>query len=275
MLYCLGMDYAHISVEVREGVGWLWLDRPEKRNALSPEMWDDIPSAMAALSEDDEVRVVVVAGRGPAFTVGIDLAMLASLSPSGRSQTEGKKGVYREIKRLQQTMTVFAESPKPALAAVHGYCLGAGIDLITACDIRLAAADAVFSVRETRLALVADVGTLQRLPGIIAAGHVAELAYTGKDIGADRAWEIGLVNDVYPDTEALHAAAGALAADIASNSPLAVQGTKAVLRAGAEMTTEQALDHVALWNAAFLHSSDLEEAMTAHSERRPPKFTGT
>lgn len=269
------MGYEHISVEIRDMVGWLWLDRPEKRNALSRDMWDDIPAAVADLSGSEQVRVMVVAGRGPAFTVGIDLAMLSSIVPEGASPADANRGVYREIRRLQRSMSVFAESPQPVIAAIHGYCLGAGLDLITACDIRLAAADAVFSVRETRLGLVADVGTLQRLPDIVPAGHVAALAYTGKDIDAERAQAIGLVNDVYPSTEALHEAAHRLAEEIAANSPLAVQGSKAVLRAGRDLTTEQALDHVALWNAAYLHSNDLSEAMAAFAERRPPRFRGS
>lgn len=270
-----GMGYDHLTLDVRRGVGWLLLDRPEKLNALSADMWADLPEAVAELNGDDEVRAIVVAGRGPAFTVGIDLEMLAFLQPEGRSQTEMKMMVYRDIKRLQATMTALAASPKPVVAAVHGYCLGAGIDLITACDIRLASADATFSVRETRLALVADVGTLQRLPGIVGPGHAAELAYTGRDIDAARADRIGLVNDVHPDREALHEAAQALGEEIAANSPLAVQGCKAVLGAGHDLTVDQALDHVALWNSAFLHSNDLSEALAAHMEHRPPDFTGT
>ncbi len=158
---------------------------------------------------------------------------------------------------------------------MHGYCLGAGIDLITACDIRLAAGDAVFSVRETRLALVADVGTLQRLPRVLGAGPAAELIYTGADVDAGRAERIGLVNQVHPDVDSLHVAAQEMGEAIAANSPLAVQGSKAVLAAGAEMSVEQALDHVALWNAAFLHSNDLSEALAALAEKRLPRFTGT
>lgn len=269
------MGYEHLTVERRDGVGWLWLDRPDKLNALSADMWSDLPVAVGELADDRAVRAVVVAGKGPAFTVGIDLGMLASLQPEGRSQTEIKLRVYQEIKRLQDTMSAFSECPKPVIAAVHGYCLGAGIDLITACDIRLAAQDATFSVRETRLALVADVGTLQRLPEVVSAGHAAELAYTGRDIDAARAEKIGLVNDVYADVDSLHAAAQTMGQEIAANSPLSVQGSKAVLRAGSEMSTDQALDHVALWNAAFLHSNDLMEALTARAEKRPPEFDGT
>jgi enoyl-CoA hydratase len=157
---------------------------------------------------------------------------------------------------------------------VQGACIGGGVDLITACDIRLCSADATFSVRETRIAMVADVGTLQRLPRIVGRGHAADLALTGRDIGADRAREIGLVNDVLSDADALHAAATETAALIAANSPLAVQGTKHVLRACEDRTVDEGLDYVAVWNAAFLVSDDLTEAMTAFFEKRPPTFTG-
>ncbi|HEX7100948.1 MAG TPA: crotonase/enoyl-CoA hydratase family protein [Acidimicrobiia bacterium] len=269
------MGYTHIEIERRDGVGWVWLDRPDKLNALSPDMWEDLPQAVAELAGDDSVRAMVVASRGPAFTVGIDLEMLASLQPSGDSDAAAKQELYRTIRRLQGTMTAVADCRVPVIAAVHGYCLGAGVDLITACDIRLASEDAVFAVRETRLAIVADVGTLQRLPKIIGPGHVADLVYSGRDIDAARAEKIGLVNDVYPTAEALHEAAQSLAAEIAANSPLAVQGAKAVLQAGDALTVDQALEHVALWNSAFLHSNDMAEAIAAHLEKRPPKFTGT
>jgi enoyl-CoA hydratase len=178
------------------------------------------------------------------------------------------------IKRLQGTFNAFADCPKPVIAAIHGYCLGAGIDLITACDIRWSTADATFSVRETRLGLVADVGTMQRLPRIVGPGHVAELVYTGADIGAERALEIGLVSRVLPDEEGLHKEAMDLAEEIASNSPLVVEGAKAVLRAGEGRPIDQALDYMALWNAAFMISDDLHEAILAHAEKRPPRFTG-
>jgi enoyl-CoA hydratase len=269
------MGYVHLELETRIGVGWLWLARPQKHNALSADMWEEIPQALAELTADEEVRAIVVAGRGPSFTVGIDIDMLASLQFQGDSQAEKNMALYRKIRDLQGTMSSFAECAKPVIAAVHGYCLGAGVDLITACDIRLASRDAVFSVRETKLALVADVGTLQRLPSIVGPGHAAELAYTGGDIDADQAERIGLINRVQPDSDALLEAAQRLGESIASNSPLAVQGTKAVLGAGAELSTDRALDHVALWHTAFLHSNDLNEALTSFTERRPPRFTGT
>jgi enoyl-CoA hydratase len=264
-----------LTIERDGNVATLWLDRPDKLNAMNRPFWTDIPAAMQELSGDAEIRSIVIAGRGKAFTVGIDLSLLAEVAaPAGGSDASRKLARYEEIKRMQWTMTSIAACPKPVVAAVHGYCLGAGIDLITACDIRLAAADAIFSVRETRMAMVADVGTVQRLPRLIPAGHVAELVYTGKDIDAERAKEIGLVNDVYPDAEAAVKAATELATEIASNSPLAVQGAKRVLAAEADMPLEEALDHIALYNAAFIESHDIAEAVSAFFEKRPPRFTG-
>lgn len=278
-----------LSVEVADHVATLWLDRPEQRNALGSAFFEDLPRLMGELSEDPEVRVVVIAARGPAFTVGLDLKAMGGLlaGAGGGPRGSGGNGAgapsdagrrlrsRQEISRMQASITAVADCPKPTIAAVHGWCLGGGVDLITACDIRLAAADAVFSVRETRIAIVADLGTLQRLPRILAPGHVAELAYTGRDIDAERALRIGLVNDVTPDTDALHTAARALATQIAANSPLAVQGTKAVLRAGEDRPVADGLEYVAVWNSAFLQSDDLREAMAAFMEKRPASFTGS
>ncbi len=274
----MDLESSVLSLDVEGHVATLWLDRPEKRNAFNLPFWDDIPIAMSQLSADPGVRCVVIAAKGSAFSVGIDLVELGpplvQASSDDRSEAEASKDLYGLVKRFQATMTAVADCPKPVIAAVHGWCIGAGVDLITACDIRLAAQDAAFSVRETRLAMVADVGTLQRLPTIIAPGHVAELAYTGKDIDAGAAHAMGLVNSVYPDKDALLKASRELADEIAENSPLAVQGTKAVLRAGSNSSVEDALDYVALWNAAFLRSADLQEALAAFAEKRPPRFLG-
>jgi enoyl-CoA hydratase len=265
----------HIAIEVTGNVGRLWLDRPAKKNALSADMWTDIPFAVRELAGQAEVRVVIVSGRGDSFTVGIDLAMLMGLRAEGASPADRNMQMYQQVKRLQATMTAFETCPVPVIAAVHGYCLGAGIDLITACDIRLATVDAVLGVRETRMGLIADVGTMQRLPKIIAAGYAAELIYTGSDIDGNEAARIGLVNRCFPDQAALETGATELAEKIAANSPLVVRGLKEVLRAEEGMSTAAALDHIALWNTAFLESNDLGEALTAHLERRPPRYSGT
>ncbi len=281
-------DSPVLSIEQDEHVATVWLDRPEARNAMGMDLWHDLPLAMAAVSGDAEVRAVVIAAKGPHFSVGLDLkAMGSALSGGGSSGGAGEagagspssmaarpRGARTEVLRLQGAITAVARCPKPVIAAVHGYCIGGGVDLIAACDIRVASADAVFSVREAKMAIVADLGSLQRLPSIISAGHLAELAYTAKDISAERAKEIGLVNDVTADAEGVLKAAHALAVEIAANSPIAVQGTKAVLAANEGKTVAEGLDYVATWNAGMLASDDLTEAVTAFMEKRTPKFTG-
>lgn len=268
------MGYEHIEITVDQGVGTLWLNRPEKRNALSEDMWADIPLATSELDEDHDVRVIVLAGRGSSFSVGIDLNMLASLRPEGRSQAEANMKLYREIKRLQWTAGALASARKPVIASIHGHCLGAGLDLVTACDLRVASADAVFSVRETKVGLVADVGSLQRLPTIVGAGATAEMAYTGADFDAGWALENGLINRLAPDHDQLEAVTLELAVQIAANSPIVVAGIKSVLAAADGRTIEEALDYVAQWNSSFLLTSDLMEALTAFMEKRDPDFQG-
>ncbi|HEX7167958.1 MAG TPA: crotonase/enoyl-CoA hydratase family protein [Acidimicrobiales bacterium] len=262
-----------LTVERDGHVATLWLDNPDKRNALGLPFWRDMPGVIDELEDDDDVRAIVIAGRGVCFSAGIDVAFLGGGVGSLAPETGMFKGL-RNIKRLQHAITAVAECSKPTIAAVHGWCVGAGVDLITACDIRVCSSDAKFSVRETKLAIVADVGTLQRLPRIVAAGHVAELALTGKDIDADRAARIGLVNDVYPDAEAVLKGARELAGEIAALSPSAVQGTKHVLRHAADHSVNDGLDYVALWNSSQLPRGDVQEAIAAFMEKRPPQFTG-
>jgi enoyl-CoA hydratase len=266
----------------KEGdIATIWLDRPEARNAMGQDLWRDLPLAVEAVTEDQSVRVVVVAAKGPHFTVGLDLKAMGGLlsgqgesSATSSSQASRARGTRTEVLRLQDSITAVARCPKPVIAAVHGYCIGGGVDLIAACDIRLASADAVFSVREAKMAIVADLGSLQRLPAIISSGHLAELAFTGKDISAQRAKEVGLINDVAADADGVLKAAYELAAEIAANSPIAVQGTKAVLAANEGKTVAEGLDYVATWNAGMLASDDLTEAVVSFMEKRPPKFTG-
>jgi enoyl-CoA hydratase len=269
------MGYDHLEIEHTGHVVTVWLNRPEKLNAMSEDMWVDLPTAMADLDADDSVRAVILAGRGPSFTVGIDIGLLASLQPDGSSPAQINHRLYTQIRRLQLTASCLADSPKPVIAAVHGHCLGAGMDLITACDIRYGSADSVYSIRETRMAIVADVGTLQRLPAIVGAGHTAELAFSGSDIDATRAAEIGLLNRVLPDVTTTQKAASELAGLIAANSPLVVRGIKNILAAGDTRSTADALEYVARWNSTHLLSDDLVEAIAAFMEKRPPEFKGT
>ena len=273
-----------LSVEFDGHVATVWLDRPNARNAMAPPFWAEFPEVIRALGDDPETRVVVIAARGDAFTVGIDLKafgpilMNSGVDPSDpnppSSDVGRRRALYRRIKQMQDTFTSIAECPKPVIAAVHGYCIGAGVDLITACDIRFASRDAIFSVRETKLAMVADVGTLQRLPAIVDPGWLADVVYTGRDFDADEALRHRLVTKCADDADGVRALAIDTAKAIAANSPLAVEGSKAVLRAGEDLSVDAHLDHVALWNAAFIQSNDFAEGAMSFLEKRPPEFTG-
>jgi enoyl-CoA hydratase len=273
--------FDNLTIERDGGVATLWLDRPEKLNALHRALWASIPQAVASLDADPDVRVIVLAGKGKAFCAGIDLmdhapalAKQDSLSGRGESPVGKRRVMYDDIRKYQDTASCFANTNKPVIAAVHGACLGGGIDLITACDLRYASSDAVFSVRETRIAMVADVGTLQRLPRIVGDAAARDLVFTGRDVGAAQALQLGLVNEVLPDAAAAQARAHAVAKEIAANSPLAVQGSKHILGVAERRAIDANLDYVALWNAAFLHSADLAEAMAAFLQKRKPEFRG-
>lgn len=270
-------------LERTEGsVATIWLDRPDARNAMGRAFFAELPGVVAEVSGDPEVRAIVLAARGPHFCAGLDLKEMAWLlatqtagGTSGRSRAARAAALRRSIVELQSAIGAVAACPKPVVAAVHGSCIGGGMDLVTACDIRLASEDAVFSVRETKMAIVADLGTLQRLPRIVGGGHATELALTGRDITARRAKEIGLVTDVLGERDALVAAARQLAHEIASLAPLAVEGTKAVLGANDGRTVAQGLEFVATWNAAMAGSDDVAEAVRAFVERRAPRFGGS
>lgn len=267
-----------LTLEVKDHVATLWLDREEARNAMGSTLWRDLPLAANAISENSSIRVVIIAAKGPHFTVGLDLKEFgggfAGSGPPG-SRASSNAATYKSVRTMQDSVTSIAALAVPVIAAVHGYCIGGGIDLISACDIRLCASNTTFSVRETKVAIVADLGTLQRLPKLVSAGHVAELTFTGKDIDALRAQAIGLVNSIHgDDAQDVMNAAVELANEIAANSPLAVQGTKAVLAANDGRTVDEGLEFVARWNTMYLQSNDLREAMTAFIEKRTPVFSG-
>ncbi|MGO4385842.1 crotonase/enoyl-CoA hydratase family protein [Specibacter sp. RAF43] len=275
-----------VTAAPRPGVAVVRLAGPGRGNMMGLDFWAELPQVFAALNADDAVRAVVLTGTGSHFSVGLDVAEVlgpwlaklgAGQAPAGQAPaaTAAVRGeLLRLVGRLQEGVTAVATSRMPVIAAISGWCIGGGVDLISGADVRLASADAKFSLREARLAIVADVGSLQRLRGIIGEGSLRELALTAKDITAARAEKIGLVNDVYPDAEALLAAALDMAAQMAANSPLAVAGTKAVLNQDREEGIARGLRHVALWNAAFLHSEDLLEAVAALGERRAGEFHG-
>jgi enoyl-CoA hydratase len=266
-----------LDVSIQQHVATVVLKATGKASRMGPAFWAEMPRAFDWLDAATDVRSIVLRGQGEHFSYGLDLATMGGeLGPvlGGEALARERTDLLGAIERLQRAMSCVAACRKPVIAAIGGWCVGGGVDLITACDIRLCAADARFSVREVKLAMVADVGTLARLPAIVGQGHARLLALSGDDIDAARALRIGLVEDVYDTQAGLFEAAGALARRMGDNPPLVVQGVKQVLNAASERAAAESLRTVALWNAAFLPSHDLREAMTAFVEKRSPGFEG-
>jgi len=273
-------EFEEIRVDRSGHVAEVVLCHPEKRNAMSLRFFHEIGRAFREIDDDPAVRVAIIWAEGTVFSAGLDLKQAGSLLGDGAGDSEpspaaANEALYRNIRELQDGFTQIEQCRKPVLAAVNGKCIGGGVDLIAACDIRLCSSDATFSIFEVKVAIVADVGTLQRITPIVGKGMAREMAYTGRFIVADRALACGLVNEVHADADALLAAVRQMAGEIAENAPLAVQGTKLVMNYSSEHTTQEGLEYVAQWNASRLRSHDLREAMAAFAEKRKPGFTGT
>lgn len=264
-----------LTLEHDGHVARLTMNRPEKLNAMGPEFWDHMPERVAQACDHPDTRVLIVRGAGRAFTAGLDVMGMLPRLPIDAGQDGAKRArLHAIIRSMQQAITCVERARIPVIAAMHGPVIGGGVDLATACDIRLCSADAVFSVREVRLGMVADIGTLQRLPAIVGPGVARELAFTGRDVGADEALRIGLVNRVLPNPEALFEAADALAASIAANPPNAVQGAKAVMVEAVRHDIDRGLEYVAAWNAAHLLSHDLNRAIQGMASGTRPEYHG-
>ena len=270
-------EYKVFEIEKKDHIGWVFMNRPKKLNAVGTDFFREIHDVMNDMDDDDDIRVIVLAGRGKCFTAGTDLFDLFSKVPGIAERGVMGRKRYNLVKFIlegQESISIFDKIRKPVIAAIHSYCIGAGVDIITACDIRLASEDSLFSVREARLGVVADVGTLQRLPRIVGEGHAKELIYTTKDIDAQRAKEIGLVNEIFDDVDSLYAGAEAMAKEIAEQSPLAVMSAKEVVNYCRNKSVADGLNYVAQRSANILPSEDIFEALKAFTEKRKPNFTG-
>lgn len=269
---------AFLQFDVADHVATLRLSDPARHNALGPEFWDEMAPTMQRLGEDPDVRVVVLRGEGASFTSGLDFAAMLPRLPiatnGGPPDGDRQRKLHLAIRGMQAAITSVERCPKPVIAAITGACIGGGIDLACACDFRLASAGVKFSVRETRLAIVADVGTLQRLPSIVGPGITRELVFTGRDFDAAYAERIGLVNRVLPTADALHEESQRVAREIAGNPPLTVQGAKQVLNEARRTEIDRGLEYVATYNAAHLVTQDLGVAVTAAMTKQTPTFEG-
>lgn len=263
-----------LKITLEDAVAMVELDRPDKANAMDEAMWREIREAMRWADDTPEVRVVILSGAGRHFTAGIDLAMLAGISARIGDDCEGRRRekLRRVILDLQDALTSIERCRKPVIAAIHGSCVGGGVDLVCACDLRYCSADARFSVKEIDVGMVADVGTLQRLPRLIGEGMARELAYTGRSVDGAEARDLRLVNRCFDTPEAMRAGVRDIARAIAAKSPLAIRGCKEMITYARDHSVADGLDRVATWNAAMMLSEDLAEAGRANMERRPPVF---
>lgn len=251
------------------------LHRPEKLNAMNKAFWREMVECFNELAENPDCRVVVVSGSGKVFTAGIDLLDMASdvLQPEGDDMARISWNMRKTIAKYQETFSVIEKCPKPVVVAVHGACIGGGVDLVTACDIRLCSQDAWFQVKEVDIGLAADVGTLQRLPKVIGSRSlVNELALTARKMYADEAKSSGLVSRVFADKEALMAGALEMAGEIAGRSPVAVQGTKINLVYSRDHSVTEGLDYMATWNMSMLQTQDVMKSAQAAMEKKSPKM---
>lgn len=267
------LDSTFFECTLDGAVAHLEMNKADKANSMSPDFWADLPRIIETLGRDQNIRAIVVSGRGKHFTGGMDLAAFQGIM--GLLEKEPGRGAFalRDlIFELQSALTSMEKVRVPVIAAIHGVCLGGGIDMITACDIRLATEDAQFGVEEIHVGMTADVGTLQRLPKLIPLGVVRELTYTGRRFSAKEAKQWGLVNSIHKDRDAVIDAALALAHDIAAKSPLAIAGAKQAITYARDHSVNDGLDQIATWNAGMLRPEDLMKSLQAKMAKKQAEF---
>lgn len=268
------MTYETISYTIDKNIALVKLNRPEKANALNAAAWKELKLVFEELDENDEVRVIVLSGAGKHFCSGIDISLLMEvMSNSGENcEARRREKIRKQILELQASVTAIENCSKPVIAAIKGGCIGAGVDIICACDMRYATQDAFFTVKEIDLGMVADLGTLQRLPKLIPEGFAREMAFTGREVFGAEAERIGLVNKCFESVENLFSSVTEIAASIASKSPVSIRGTKHILNHSRDHSVADGLQYMATWNAGMLLSEDLNETLKSKSEKRLPEF---
>lgn len=269
------MDFKNLLLSIENKVAHLTINRPDKANSMNELAWKELKEALDYCNDTPEVRAIIFSGAGEKlFCGGIDLTLLMTINEKTNSKCDGRK--REQFRKLvldfQDVVSTFEKIDKPVLAAVHGGCIGAGLDMISAMDIRYCTKDAYFCIKEIDLGMVADIGTLQRLPKIISDGLSRELAYTGRNLTADEALKCGLVNNVYETKEDMLQAVTEIALKIASKSPLSVRGTKRNIVFSRDHSVNESLEFMANWNAAQFYSNDLLAAFQASMTKQTPTF---
>lgn len=268
------MDYESFRLEITDGIAHLRFSRPDICNAMTPAFWQELPRAVSDISARAKARVIVLSAEGKHFTAGMDTAVFmdAGDHDDADSPSIAAEAFRRHLKCLQETFTALENARQPVLAAIQGGAIGAGVDLVAACDCRYASSDAFFCVRETAVGITADAGTFPRLCRIMPEGWARQMVYTAERVPAERALQTGLVNRVYDTHEALTEGVLEIAATIAGHSPLAVTGCKQLMNHSRDHSVADTLDYVALWNAAMLSMPDIRESYRAQREKRTPRY---
>ena len=263
------------DVEVNNSIAHIRFNRPEKRNSMNEDFWNLFPKEVEGLDDSGEIRALIVSSTGPHFSSGIDLNMFKDDVVEEQSENElGRSRGYfiQQLKYLQNAANCLEAARFPVIAAIQGGCIGGGIDLVTAADIRLCTKDAFFIIEEINVGLAADIGTLQRLPKIIPAGIAREWAMMGEKVSADRAKEVGLVSSLHDNQEGMLESAFEVAEKLVSKTPLAMWVTKEVLNYSRDHSVKEGLDNVNLWNAATLHKEDVMTTMMSKMQKKKPEY---
>ena len=268
------MGHSCFNLTIEDGIAHIRFSRPDKFNSFIPEFWRELPEAVNNVSDNAEARVIVLSAEGKHFTAGMDISVFMSgaLDAPPANREVAAEAFRYNVKSLQDTFSALENARQPVLAAVQGGAVGAGVDLISACDCRYASKDAFFCVQETAIGMTADVGTFPRLTKIIPEGWARQISYTAERLPATKAKEIGLVNEVYETPEELLENVMKIAKRIAGHAPLAIAGCKKLINYSRDHTTEDTLDYIALWNAAMFRTEDIKESYISKSENREPQY---
>lgn len=269
------MELQTLSLSVEDGIARVTMIRPAELNTMNRAFWTELITVFEAIDNDMRVRAVVVASTGKHFSAGLDLKMAAGSLGGGEGKSDlgrNRESFRRHVKGMQETFSIVDRCRVPVIAVVQGGCIGGGVDFVTACDLRVGTADCFFTIQEINIAIVADVGTLQRIPHLLPQGLIRELCYTGRRFPAAEAAQWGFLNKVADGHDAALEAGMALAREIATKSPLAITGIKQVLNAGRDMSIEAGLEYVAVWNAGMLQGGDVPDAVTAQATRSTAQF---
>ncbi|MBD3647512.1 MAG: crotonase/enoyl-CoA hydratase family protein [Pseudomonadales bacterium] len=271
------MAYECFKVEIENHVAHVILNRPEKRNSMNPAFWRELPEIIGDIDDNARARVIVLSSTGPHFSSGLDVSAFGNGSLAGDTDNKHRRlqagaGFYDNVLTMQQSFNCIEQCRIPVLAAIQGGCIGGGVDLASACDIRYATEDAFLTIFETNIGMTADVGTFPRLVKLIPEGYVREMAYTGRRVSAREAKSMGLINEVYADQDAMLEGVMGVAREIAAKAPLAVYGCKRMINYARDHITADGLDYIAIWNASMLHVEEIQEAMMANAEKRPGDF---